>query len=334
MKSNHVLAFSAKAYDESFLSRATEEEGSLEFIFHSFPLSPASAEMAKGYEVISAFVNDDISEATLKVLAEGGTKLIALRCAGYNNVDLTAAERLDIKIVNVPSYSPHAVAEYTIAMMLALSRNIPRACNRVKDGNFSLSGLLGFNFYQKTVGIIGGGKIGQLVGERLKAFGCDILVYEPHNTDACEVLGMKVVDMNTLMTQSDIITLHCPLVPRTRYLINEDSIAKMKHGVMLINTGRGALLDTQAVLSAIKSRKIAYLGIDVYEEENALFFDDHSSDIIQDDVLERLITFPNVIVTGHQGYFTEEALEHISSTTVENILQFKSKQVLSNQVKI
>tara|TARA_R110001606_G_scaffold346892_4_gene496015 strand:- start:43671 stop:44675 length:1005 start_codon:yes stop_codon:yes gene_type:complete len=334
MKSNQVLAFSAKPYDQSFLSSAAKTQGDFEFDCYSFPLSPISAEMAKGYEVVSSFVNDDISEGTLKVLAKGGTKLIALRCAGYNNVDLAAAKSLGIKVVNVPSYSPHAVAEYAIALMLALSRNIPKAYNRVKDGNFSLNGLLGFNFYQKTVGIIGGGQIGQLVGQRLKAFGCEILVYEPYNIEACEALGFKSVNLNTLFTQSDIISLHCPLVPNTRHIINAKTIADMKQGVMLINTGRGALLDTKAVLDAIKSRKVAYLGIDVYEEESALFFDDHSSDIIQDDVLERLITFPNVIVTGHQGYFTEEALQHICQTTVTNIMQFKSKQPLTNQINI
>jgi len=332
MKSKQVLAFSAKPYDQSFLSIAAEALGNFKFDCLSFPLNPISAQMAKDYEVVSPFVNDDISEDTLKVLSQGGTKLIALRCAGYNNVDLVAAERLGIKVVNVPSYSPHAVAEYAIALMLALSRNIPKACNRVKEGNFSLNGLLGFNFYQKTVGIIGGGKIGQLVGERLKAFGCEILVYEPYNIEACEALGFELVNLDSLCAQSDIITLHCPLVSNTRHIIDAKTIANMKQSVMLINTSRGGLLDTKAVLGAIKSRKIGYLGIDVYEEEGTLFFDDHSSDIIQDDVLERLITFPNVIVTGHQGYFTEEALQHICLTTVTNIMQFKSNQPLTNQL--
>jgi len=330
MKSNHVLAFSAKPYDQTFLSIAAE--GKLEFDCYNFALDPVSASMANGYKVVSVFVNDDLCEETLNTLARGGTKLIALRCAGYNNVDLVAAEKLGIKLVNVPAYSPHAVAEYTIALMLALGRNLPKAYNRVKDGNFSLNGLLGFDFYQKTLGIIGGGKIGQLVGQRLKAFGCKILVHEPYQTKQCEALGFQIVDLNSLITQSDIITLHCPLVADTRHIINADAISKMKQDVMLINTSRGGLLDTKAVLKAIKKRKIAHLGIDVYEEESDLFFDDHSSDIIQDDVLQRLITFPNVIVTGHQGYFTREALQHICSTTVDNIMQFKSHQQLSNQV--
>jgi len=330
MKSKNVLAFSAKSYDQEFLSVAAENK--FEFDCYGFTLEPGNAAIANGYEVVSAFVNDDLCRHTLELLSEGGTKLIALRCAGYNNVDLVAAECLGIKLVNVPAYSPYAVAEYTIALMLALSRRLPKACNRVKDGNFSLNGLLGFDFYQKTVGIIGGGKIGQLVGQRLKAFGCKVLVHEPYNIQQCEKLGLQVVDFNTLITESDIITLHCPLLENTRHIINADTISRMKQDVMLINTSRGALLDTKAVLKAIKSRKIAYLGIDVYEEEGTLFFDDHSSEIIQDDVLQRLITFPNVIVTGHQGYFTQEALRHICSTTVSNIMQFMRNEQLLNQV--
>lgn len=331
MESKHILAFSAKPYDQEFLSIAAENN--LEFDCYNFALDPISASMANGYEVVSAFVNDDLCENTLNILAKGGTKLIALRCAGYNNVDLKAAERLDIKLVNVPAYSPHAVAEYTIALMLALGRNLPRAYNRVKDGNFTLNGLLGFDFYQKTVGIIGGGKIGQLVGQRLQAFDCNVLVYEPYKAEVCKRLNLQVIDdLNTIFTQSDIITLHCPLTQNTHHIINSNAISNMKQGVMLINTSRGGLLDTKAVLKAIKNRKIAYLGIDVYEDESGLFFDDHSSDIIQDDVIQRLITFPNVIVTGHQGYFTQEALQHICSTTVTNILQFMYNKQLLNQV--
>ncbi len=330
MKSKHVLAFSAKSYDQEFLSIVAENN--LEFDCYNFALDPISASMANGYEVVSAFVNDDLCENTLNILAKGGTKLIALRCAGYNNVDLKAAKKLDIKLVNVPAYSPHAVAEYTIALMLALGRNLPRAYNRVKDGNFSLNGLLGFDFYQKTVGIIGGGKIGQLVGQRLKAFGCNVLVYEPYKMQQCEKLGFQAVDLATLFTQSDIITLHCPLLEDTRHIVNAEMLFMMKQDVMLINTSRGALLDTKAVLKSIKNRKIAYLGIDVYEEESNLFFDDHSLDIIQDDIIQRLITFPNVIVTGHQGYFTQKSLQHICSTTVTNILQFMQGEQLLNQV--
>lgn len=327
---NSILAFSAKSYDQDFLARAAE--GKIGFDCYHFPLDVVSAPMAADYKVVSAFVNDDLSAHTLEVLSRGHTELIALRCAGYNNVDLVAANNLGIKVVNVPSYSPYSVAEYTLTLMLALSRKLPKACNRVKDGNFSLNGLLGFDFYQKTVGIIGCGKIGQLVGDRLKAFGCNILVYDPDKAQLCEEQGFQSVGLNTLFSQSDIITLHCPLLENTRHIINVEAISMMKQGVMLINTSRGGLLDTKAVLASIKSHKIAYLGIDVYEEEGSLFFEDHSSEIIQDDVIQRLTTFPNVIVTGHQGYFTQEALQHISAITVANIMQFIRDEALSNQV--
>ncbi len=326
-----VSAFSAKPYDQVFLTEAAQD--GVCFCCYDLPLNPVSAAMAHGVEVVSAFVNDDLSRATLEVLASGGTKLIALRCAGYNQVDLTAADELGITVVNVPAYSPYAVAEHTIALMLALSRKLTRAYNRVRDGNFSLDGLLGFDFYQKTVGIIGGGKIGQLVGERLKAFGCKVLVYDPYNIEVCESMGFTSVALDVLLAQSDIISLHCPLNKATRYIINEQSIAQMKQGVMLINTSRGALLDTKAVLEALKQHKVAYLGMDVYEQEGSLFFDDHSTEIIQDDVLQRLITLPNVLITGHQAYFTKEALQHIASTTVSNIKDFMAGKPLQNRVK-
>lgn len=327
----HVAVFSAKPYDEKFLLRTGNEK--ICFCCYNLNLNAVTATMAQGVQVVSAFVNDDLSRATLEVLANGGTELIALRCAGYNNVDLDAAKELGITIVNVPAYSPYAVAEHTIALMLALSRKLPRAYNRIRDGNFSLDGLLGFDFYQKTVGIIGGGKIGQLVGERMKAFGCTILVYDPFNEKVCRELGFDVVDLDTLLEQSDIITLHCPLTKDTRYIVDESAINKMKQGVMLINTSRGALMDTKAVLTALKQHKIAYLGMDVYEQEGSLFFEDHSLEIIQDDVIGRLISLPNVLVTGHQGYFTKEALTHISESTVANICSYVAGEPLINQVQ-
>lgn len=325
-----VAVFSAKPYDRTFLLRAASDE--LEFQCFELPLDPSTAVMAHGHEVVSAFVNDDLGRETLTTLAAGGTKLIALRCAGFNQVDLGAAKELGIRIVNVPAYSPYAVAEHTIALMLALSRKLPRAYNRVRDGNFSLDGLLGFDFYGKTVGIIGGGKIGLLVAERMRAFGCPILIYDPFNEAECRKQGFETCALNQLFSNSDIITLHCPLNDSTRYLINKDSIGQMKPGVMLINTSRGALMDTRAVLDGLKARHIAYLGIDVYEEEGSLFFEDHSLDIIQDDVIQRLITLPNVIVTGHQAYFTREALAHISQTTVSNIFEYIHDKPLTYQV--
>lgn len=331
MSSIRVSAFSAKSYDQVFLTQAASSE--LCICCYNFQLNPATASMANGVEIVSAFVNDDLSRDTLEILHQGGTRLIALRCAGYNQVDLNAAKQLGITITNVPAYSPYAVAEYTISLMLALSRKLPRAYNRVRDGNFSLDGLLGFDFYGKTVGIIGGGKIGRLVAERLKVFGCRIVIYDPFNVEVCMEMGFKVVELNTLFTESNIISLHCPLTEETRYIINKDAIESMKQGVMLINTSRGALMDTKAVLKALKKHKIAYLGLDVYEQEGSLFFEDHSSEIIQDDVIQRLITMPNVLVTGHQAYFTKEALIHISETTVSNIVDFVAGNTLVNQIE-
>ena len=325
-----VTAFSAKPYDEVFLREAITEDIKLECF--ELQLNPTTAVMAKHSLVVSAFVNDDIGRDTLSILAEGNTKLIALRCVGYNQVDLIAAEELGIEVVNVPAYSPYAVAEHTIAIMLALSRKLPRAYNRVRDGNFSLDGLLGFDFYQKKVGIIGGGKIGRLVAERMQAFGCDVLVYEPFNPAPCIEAGFKIAELNTIFEQADIISLHCPLTPQTHHLIDNAAIEQMKQGVMLINTSRGALMDSKAVLNALKQHKVAYLGLDVYEQEGSLFFDDHSSEIIQDDVIQLLISLPNVLVTGHQAYFTKEAIRHISATTVDNINDFVAGKLLVNAV--
>lgn len=330
MSAIEISVYSAKPYDQAFLLRAATDE--ITFNCYEMGLNPSSAVMARGARIVSAFVNDDLGAETLRVLAGGGTEFIALRCAGFNQVDLEAARDLGIKVANVPAYSPYAVAEHTIALMLALSRKLPRAYNRVRDGNFSLDGLLGFDFHGKTVGVIGGGKIGLLVAERMQAFGCPILIHDPYNEAKCHEKGFETCELDELFEQSDIITLHCPLTEGTRHMINRDSVAKMKQGVMLINTSRGALLDTQVVLDSLKSRHIAYLGIDVYEQEGSLFFEDHSLDIIQDDVIQRLITLPNVIVTGHQAYFTKEALQHIAETTVNNILEFLHGQALTYQV--
>lgn len=326
-----VAVFSSKPYDKESLRHYDTPELDLEFF--EVPLNISTAHYAQGFEVVSAFVNDELGEATLERLANGGTKLIALRCAGFNQVDLKAAAHLGIKVVRVPAYSPYAVAEHTIGLMLALSRKLYKAYNRVREGNFSLNGLLGFDFYGKTVGIIGAGKIGLLVAERMKAFGCHVLVYDPFLCKTCVEQGFRQVTLDELFTESHIISLHCPLTAETHRMINEQSISQMRNGVMIINTGRGALIETKALIRALKTRKVGYVGLDVYEEEGALFFDDHSNDIIQDDQFERLLGFPNVLVTGHQAYFTYEALEHISETTVENILAFVNQQPLENEVK-
>jgi D-lactate dehydrogenase len=327
-----VAVFSTKPYDKEALRHYDSPELSMQYF--EVPLNIATVHYANGFDAVSAFVNDDLSEPTLEQLANFGIFVVALRCAGFNNVDLAAAERLNIKIVRVPAYSPYAVAEHTLGLMLALSRKLYKAYNRVREGNFSLNGLLGFDFYGKTVGIIGAGKIGLLVAERLKAFGCHVLVYDPYLCKVCVEMGFEQVPLEQLYRESHIISLHCPLTPETKKMINESAIDLMQPNVMIINTGRGSLIDTRALIRGLKSRKVGYVGLDVYEEESALFFEDHSNDIIMDDQFERLLTFPNVLVTGHQAYFTHEALEHISETTVQNLLAFKHQQPLENEVKL
>ncbi|WP_321325878.1 2-hydroxyacid dehydrogenase [Thiomicrorhabdus sp.] len=329
-----IVAYSAKPYDKQVLCREFHHQW--ETLYLEVPLDLNTIAYAKDAEVISAFVNDRLDAKVLTLLAEGGTKLIALRCAGFNHVDLEAAKSLGIKVVRVPAYSPYAVAEHTVALMLGLNRKLYRAYNRVREGNFSLNGMLGFDMYGKTVGIVGAGKIGRLVGQMLQAFGCEILIYDPYTCEACKDLGIKQVELAELFTQSDIISLHCPLTPETNHLINLQTIEQMKNGVMLINTGRGALMDTMALIEGLKSKKIGYLGMDVYEKEGALFFEDHSCEIIQDDAFERLLTFPNVLITGHQAYFTEEALTHIAQTTTANIHEYinnpETTSCLENEV--
>lgn len=325
-----VAVFSTKPYDKNALGHYDNDEVDLNFL--EVPLNEATAHYAQGFQAVSAFVNDDLSEPVLTKLAAHGVGLVTLRCAGFNNVDLACAKELGIKITRVPAYSPYAVAEHTIGMMLALSRKIYKAYNRVREGNFSLNGLLGFDFYGKTVGIIGAGKIGLLVAKRLQAFGCRVLIYDPYLCESCAEEGFEQVELDVLYTESHIISMHCPLTEETTRMINGDAIAKMRQGVMIINTGRGALIETKALIKGLKSRHIGYVGLDVYEEEGPLFFEDHSDDIIQDDHFERLLTFPNVLVTGHQAYFTHEALEHIAETTIENLMAFKYQRPLTNEV--
>lgn len=327
-----VAVFSSKPYDKASLRRYEIPELAMQYF--EVPLNVATAHYAQGFDAVSAFVNDELNEATIEILANGGCKVIALRCAGFNNVDLKAAENLGVTIVRVPAYSPYAVAEHTIGLMLALSRKLYKSYNRVREGNFSLNGLLGFDFYGKTVGIIGAGKIGLLVAERMKAFGCHVLVYDPYLCKTCKQQGFEQVPLDQLYEESHVISLHCPLTNDTHRMINQASIEKMRNGVMLINTGRGALIETQALIRALKSKKIGFVGLDVYEEEGPLFFEDHSNDIILDDNFERLMTFPNVLVTGHQAYFTQEALDHIAQTTMANLLAFKQHAPLTNQVSL
>lgn len=315
-----VAVFSTRPYDELYLNQVNKDQHQL--VFFETRLSPATAQLALGFPAICAFVNDDLSRPVLEVLHQGGVRLIALRSAGFNHVDLRAAQELGLTVVRVPAYSPYAVAEHTLALILALNRKIHRAYNRVREGNFALDGLLGFDMHGKNVGIVGTGKIGAVFAQLMSGFGCRLLAYDPYPNPDLKAL-VEYVPLETLLGESDVISLHCPLTHETRYLINDSAVAKMKPGVMLINTSRGALIDTRAVIEGLKEAQIGYLGLDVYEEEADLFFQDLSSQVIQDDVFSRLLTFPNVLITGHQGFFTQDAITNITHTTIANITAFE-----------
>jgi D-lactate dehydrogenase len=321
-----VAVFSTKKYDREFLRAANASRHELRFFEPH--LNEETVGLATGSQAVCVFVNDQVNAAVIARLHSLGVRLIALRCAGYNNVDLAAATKHDITVVRVPAYSPYAVAEHTIALMLALNRKLHRAYNRVREGNFALDGLLGFDMHGKTVGIIGTGQIGAVVAQILTGFGCPIVAFDPFPNEACRSLGVRYVELNELFAQSDIISLHCPLTPENKYIISDTAIARMKNGVMLINTSRGAPLDTVAIIEGLKSGKIGYLGLDVCEEEEEIFFEDRSGLILSDDVFARLLTFPNVIITGHQAFFTREALLNIAATTIENIAKFENNQLL------
>ncbi|MEN9871203.1 MAG: hypothetical protein RLZZ171_2195, partial [Cyanobacteriota bacterium] len=313
-----VAVFSAKPYDRQFLAQVNQKYGH-ELKFLDAGLDAQTASLASGFEAVCVFVNDRLDRQTIEILSNQGVKLIALRCAGYNNVDLNAAEELGLVVVRVPAYSPYAVAEHAIALILTLNRQIHRAYNRVREGNFALNGLLGFDLHGRTIGIVGTGKIGRLTGQILSGFGCRILAYDlKPNQKFAEQFG-QYVSLEDLFCQSDIISLHCPLTDDTHHLIDTAAISQMKPGGMLINTSRGGLIDTKAVIRGLKSQQIGYLGLDVYEQEGKLFFEDLSGEIIQDDDFERLLTFPNVIITGHQAFFTADALNNIAETTLSNI---------------
>jgi len=326
-----VAVFSTKPYDRTFLERANGGFGH-ELTFFEPRLTSETSSLADGFPAVCVFVNDILDAPVLERLAEGGTTVVALRCAGFNNVDLPTAERLGIKVVRVPAYSPYAVAEHTVGLILTLNRKIHRAFARVREGNFSLDGLLGFDLHGRTVGIVGTGQIGAVVARIMAGFGCRLLGYDLHPNADCEALGMKYVSLDELLARADIITLHCPLTPKTRYLINAETIERMKPGAMLINTSRGAVIDTKAVIKGLKSGKIGSLGVDVYEEEADYFFEDLSQQVITDDVLARLLTFPNVVVTGHQAFFTQEAMEAIAETTQKNVRDIEETGRSENEV--
>ncbi|MBO1349559.1 MAG: 2-hydroxyacid dehydrogenase [Hormoscilla sp. GUM202] len=326
-----VAVFSTKPYDRRFLEAASLSQGH-ELVFFEARMGPETTVLASGFAAVCVFVNDNLNETTLKKLADSGVRLIALRCAGFNNVDMKAAAKLGMTVVRVPAYSPYAVAEHAIGLIMTLNRKIHRAHARVREGNFSINGLLGFDLHGSTVGIVGTGKIGEVMAQILTGFGCQLLAYDVAHNPNCEALGVKYVSLPSLLPASDIITLHCPLVPATYHMIDKSAITQMKPGVMLINTSRGGLIDTEAVIEGLKSRQIGYLGLDVYEQEEDLFFEDLSDTVIQDDIFGRLLTFPNVLITGHQAFFTETAMTKIAETTIANITDFEQGRSCPNQV--
>lgn len=330
-----VAFFSAKAYDRRSFEEANAggAGGGHELMFFEARLTPETAALAAGFEGVCAFVNDRLDEAVLRTLAAQGTRVVALRSAGYNHVDLAAARELGVCVARVPAYSPYAVAEHAVGLMLALNRNLHRAYNRVREGNFALDGLLGFDVHGKTAGIVGTGKIGAVVARILHGFGCRLLAYDVARNAECEALGVSYVDLPTLYGESDVVTLHCPLTPETRHLIDAAALAQMRPGVMLINTSRGALVETRDAIEGLKDGTIGALGLDVYEEEADLFFEDLSGRVIRDDVFTRLLTFPNVLITGHQAFFTREALGNIAETTLGNLSEYERTGACRNEVR-
>jgi len=318
-----IAMFSTQDFERDFFDAANNSPHH-ELVYFRERLHDQTARLAEGFSAVCAFIADQLDGPTLATLATGGVRLIALRSAGFNNVDLAAAARLGLTLLRVPAYSPSAVAEHAVALMLTLNRNIHRAYNRVREGDFELDGLMGFDMFGKTVGIVGTGKIGAALAGIMVGFGCNLLGFDTYHNPACIALGVKYVGLERLLRDSDIVSLHCPLTPDTKHLINGETIALMKRGSMLINTARGALVDAAAVIEALKSEHLRHLGIDVYEEEGPLLFEDRSSTIIQDDIFARLITFPNVVITGHQGFLTREALTNIAEITLGNATDFEA----------
>ncbi len=326
-----IAFFDSKPYDVESFKRNNDAYG-YQITYIPSKLTEQTALLVQDHEVVCAFVNDYITKAVIDILVDKGIKLVALRSAGYNNVDLRYAAG-KLRFVRVPSYSPHGVAEHAVAMMLTLNRNTHRAFYRTRDSNFSINGLLGFDLYGKTAGVVGTGQIGRITAEILQGFGMKVMAYDPFPAvEWAEQKNIEITDLVSLYQESDIITLHCPLTPMTTHMINRETIALMKKNVMIINTGRGKLIRSEDLLEALRDGKVGYAGLDVYEEEDDYFFEDHSSSIIRDDVLTRLITFPNVLVTSHQAFFTKEALNNIANTTLSNIRTWAQDEPLVNEV--
>ncbi|MBL7859496.1 MAG: 2-hydroxyacid dehydrogenase [Cyclobacteriaceae bacterium] len=328
-----IAFFSTQLYDKKFFD---EHNASFGFTieYYETSLNEKTVNLLQDVQAVCVFVNDKVNRLVIEQLALKGIKIIALRCAGFNNVDVQAAADHGLVVVRVPAYSPHAVAEHAVAMIMTLNRKTHKAYNRVREQNFSLNGLLGFDLFGKTVGVIGTGNIGQVFCSIMKGFGCSVLAYDVYPNDHLIHTGVQYVTLTEIFERADIISLHCPLNEQTRYLINDDSIQRMKKGVMLINTSRGGLIDTRTVINGLKTGVIGSLGIDVYEQEEKLFFRDLSEKIIKDDIISRLGSFPNVLITAHQGFFTHEALTQIAGTTLSNLKAFTNSEVLINEVKI
>ena len=324
-----ISFFSTQSYDKVFFDKYNTTN---ELRYFDVSLTEKTVVLAKGSQAICPFVNDQITEGVIVQLAKMGVQLIALRSAGYNNVDLAAAKKHGLTVVRVPAYSPNAVAEHAVALILTLNRKTHKAYNRVRDGNFSLDKLMGFDLFGKTIGVVGTGKIGEVFCHIMRGFGCTVLAYDIVENKALNTEGVTYTTLPELLKKSDIVSLHCPLNTATHHLINADALKTMKHGSMLINTGRGGLIDSEAVIKALKTGQLGYLGLDVYEQEEKLFSKDFSESIIQDDVILRLISFPNVLVTAHQAFFTEEALTQIAQITLGNIACFEKELPLENQI--
>lgn len=327
-----ILFYSARSYDRAHFNAANAARAhTLEFF--DGHLTPVTAALARGYDAVCTFVNDSIDSAVIAALVAAGTRLIALRCAGFNQVDLAAATAAGVTVVRVPAYSPHAVAEHAVGLMLTLNRKFHRAYARVRDDNFLLDGLEGFDIFGKTVGVIGTGRIGTVFANIMLGFGCKVLAFDPLQQNAeLSARGVQYVALDQLLGVADIISLHCPLTPASKHLINGDALALMKPSAMLINTSRGGLIDTPALIDALKSKHLGAVGLDVYEQEDDLFFEDLSNQVVDDDVFQRLLTFPNVIITGHQAFFTYEALCAIAETTLNNIDTIAAGTVCANAV--
>lgn len=317
-----TAVYDTKPYDRQYLTAATDR---LQWRFHEFRLSAETAVAAKGAEAVCVFVHDVADRPCLTTLAKLGVRLLALRCAGHNNVDLAAARALDLPVVRVPAYSPHAVAEHTVGLLLALSRKIHRAYNRVREHNFALQALIGFEIHGKTVGVVGTGKIGRITAQIFRGFGANVIAYDPApSREWAAQHGVSYLDWNALLTRSDILSLHLPLLPETHHLLNAEAFARMKRGVVILNTSRGKLIDTRALIAALKRGSVGGIALDVYEEEEGIFFEDLSDQVLLDDLLPRLLSFPNVLVTAHQAFFTQEAMTEIARVTTTNILKLET----------